>query len=126
MSAIEAHIQGNIAAESTLEVNVLRAMAKYVALSLTKTELFRQALIAHEVLRLLLFSLFLHFLTAVQHANEVRFLTLGAKVKGTLMQCQLTKVAIELVFWINKAGRPPQTRHVGFLNGQFFDLLSHT
>ena len=41
MSAIEAHIQGNIAAESTLEVNVLRAMAKYVALSLTKTELFR-------------------------------------------------------------------------------------
>ena len=103
MSAIEAHIKSNVAAETTLVVNVLRAMAKYIALSLAKTELFRQALVAHEVLRLLLLSFFLHFLAAVQHANEVWFLTLGTEVKCALMQCQFTKVAIELVLWIDKA-----------------------
>ena len=78
VGAIEAYIESDVATESTLVVDVLGTMPQNIALCLSKTEFFGQALVTHQVFWSLLLCFLPHLFTTVKHANEVRLVTLRA------------------------------------------------
>ena len=80
VSAVEADIEGDIAAEPALVVNVFVSVGWLAAGELAETKLFRQAFRTAQLL-LLNLPLLPHGYAAINHAAEVGAFALGALVK---------------------------------------------
>ena len=106
------------AAEHALVQNVLFAMG--LALSVLFLDVLESAGFADQVFRALLLST--HFLDAVNHAAEVRFLAFMALIEGAAVHSQALKVSEVWVALGGKSVALVKALLSSFLEGFFFDL----